>query len=87
MTTQSGKPSIAKVMRILRELEAAKIYFQLAHNRDDGITIEAVVPGERWEIDILEDGTIDFERFVTTANICGEAELMSAIAQYAEPPA
>ena len=75
----------AKFMRIVRSLEVAQIHFRVDYHRYDAITVEAVVPGERWEIDILDDGTVDFERFVTTGGVVGEDEMKTAIEKWAEP--
>ena len=73
-------------MGIIRKLEAAQIHYTLAHNRYDGVTVQAAVPGQLWEIDVLEDGTVDFERFVSDGTITNEAELDGFIRQFAEPP-
>lgn len=72
-------------MGIIRELQTARIHFRVTHHRFDAITIEAVVPGERWEIDVLEDGRVDFERFVTAGGVVGEDEMAKSIAEWAEP--
>lgn len=77
----------AKLMEIIRDLEAARIHFRVTHHRYDGITIEAVVPGERWEIDVLEDGGVDFERFVSAGGVTGEAEMKQSVARWTEPAA
>lgn len=74
-------------MEIIRALEMARIHHRVTHHRHDGITIEATVPGERWEIDVLEDGDVDFERFVTAGGVAGEREMQESIARWAEPAA
>ena len=85
---QKVKPEpFAILTAIIAELEAANIHFRVRHHRYDGITIEAAVPGERWEIDVLEDGDVDFERFVSAGGVSGEAEMRQAIARWAEPAA
>ena len=30
--------------------------------------IEVAVPGQRWEIEFMEDGTIDIEKFISHKN-------------------
>jgi hypothetical protein len=55
----------AKLMGILRSLEAAGIHCAVTRYRPNAVSIQATVPGERWEIDVLEDGGVDFERFVS----------------------
>ena len=77
----------ARLLEIIRALEDARIHYRVTHNRHDGITIEAAVPGERWEIDVLADGEVDFERFVTAGGVAGEQEMNDAIAKWAEPAA
>jgi len=74
----------AKFMEIIRALEKAQIHYRVDKHRYDGISIEATVPGERWEIDVLEDGEVDFERFVSDGNVTGEEEMIQAIAKWAE---
>lgn len=75
-------------MEIMRALEAAHIHFTVARYRDDAVSIQATVPGERWEIDVLDDGDVDFERFVSDGGVTrGEAELHEFIARFAEPAA
>ena len=59
----------------------------MSYHRHDAVSILATVPGERWEIDVLDDGDVDFERFVTTGGVTGEAEMKEAIAKFAEPVA
>ena len=74
----------AKLMEIIRALEAAGIHFTIAYYRFEGVSLLATVPGERWEIDVLEDGEVDFERFATTGGVTGEDEMKTAISLWAE---
>ena len=78
--------AVNTLTNLIRQLEAAQIHFELARYRDDSVSIRATVPGERWEIDVLDDGTIDFERFVSTATIGDETDLAAFIQQYSEHP-
>jgi hypothetical protein len=79
--------AFAKLMDIIRALEAAQIHFTVSYHRYEAVSILATVPGERWEIDVLEDGDVDFERFVSTGGVTGEGDLTGAIARFAEPVA
>ena len=51
------------MLELLGRLEAAKIHFTLARHQEDAITIEVVVPGQRWEIDCYGNGRMDVEVF------------------------
>ncbi len=77
--------AFAKLMGIIRALEAAQIHFVLSYHRYGAVSILATVPGERWEIDVLEIGDVEFERFVTVGGVAGEVEMTRAIAGFAEP--
>ena len=70
---------------IFGSLEEASIHFTVSRNRDDAVSIQAVVPGERWEIDVLDDGTVDFERFIGDGEILDAEALEGSIAKFSEP--
>ena len=72
-----------RLMKIIRALEVARIHFSVTRYRNDAISVLATVQGERWEIDVLEDGAVEFERFVSSGGVTGKAELKQAIARFA----
>jgi hypothetical protein len=37
--------------------------------------IEIAVPGQRWEVEFMSDGTIEIEKFITENKIFDEREL------------
>jgi methylglyoxal synthase len=76
----SAKAMLEKFWAIQAKLKAAQIDHSLVVYRHDAVSIAATVPGERWEIDIREDGGLDFEAFKSTP-MQGEAELEAAIAE------
>lgn len=77
-----------RLMESAQALEVAQIHFLVSRYRDDAISIQAAVPGERWEIDVMADGQVDFERFVSDGGVTrDEAVLYDFIARFAEPAA
>jgi len=46
-----------QLIEFLEALEEKKIYFRLNKIRDS-ILVEIAVPGERWEVEFFEDGTV-----------------------------
>jgi hypothetical protein len=56
---------MTRLLRLLHQLEQARIAYRLEHVRDS-IMITAAVPGERWEIEFLEYGEIEIERFISS---------------------
>jgi hypothetical protein len=71
------------LLAILAELDEAKIAYTVTKYRYDAVSISAAVPGERWEIDVLEDGGVDFERFTSDGEILGRDALTESIQRFA----
>ncbi len=63
---------IEKVLKILSKLQNAHIYYNLRSHRSDAISVDVAVPGQRWEIDFVSDGTIDIEIFKSDGTIHDE---------------
>ena len=68
----------------LDKLEQRKISYTLAHHREDAILVLVAVPGERWEIEFLSDGSIEIEKFISTGEISGAESLGEVFTRYAE---
>ena len=58
----------------MEELEEAKIHFNLSKIRNT-ILVEIAVPGERWEVEFMEDNSIVIEKFISDGDIYDEGEL------------
>jgi hypothetical protein len=79
------KPELfGKLLAFLRQLEEAKIAYDLRHSRDDAIMVEINVPGERWEVEFLEDGDMEIERFKSDGEISDESVLRELFAKYSD---
>lgn len=63
-----------KLLGFLQKLEDNDIYYRLNKVRDS-IMIEIAVPGERWEVEFMEDGDIQVEKFLTDGEIHDESAL------------
>ncbi len=74
-----------KLTSFLQNLEQQKIVYTLAHHRDEAIMVSVAVPGERWEIEFLNDGSIEIEKFISNGEIVGEEALKDLFDRYSEP--
>ena len=74
-----------KLITFLSDLEQRGISYTLAHNRDEAIMVMVAVPGERWEIEFLGDGSVEVERFTSQGEIYGQEVLSELFARYSEP--
>ena len=73
-----------RLTTFLKKLEQAHIHYTLASHREDTIMVLVTVPGERWEIEFLSDGSIEVERFLSNGEICGEEALHELLTTYAD---
>jgi hypothetical protein len=73
-----------KLTRLLKQLEHGHMHYTLASHRDDAIMVCVTVPGERWEIEFLGDGSVEIERFISNGEICGEEALSELLTRYVD---
>jgi hypothetical protein len=72
------------LLSFLNELRHAKIYYRLSQHRDDGIMVEVAVPGERWEVEFLDDGSVEGEVFRSDGTIHDASVLPQIVQKYAD---
>ena len=73
-----------KLKAFLKELQDADIYFELSNHRVGAISVLITVPGEKWEVDFLDDGSVDVELFVSNGEIRDEEALKDLFARFDE---
>jgi hypothetical protein len=74
----------SKLMVFIEELERAAIHYRLDRHRENSIMVVVAVPGERWEVEFLADGSIEVEKFISEGEIYGEEALVELLAEYAD---
>jgi len=52
-----------------------RMYLFLFNKIRDSILVEVAVPGQRWEIEFMADGTIQIEKFFSDGKIENEVNL------------
>lgn len=73
--TVKTKPVVSTLIEFLERLTQQNIHYRLEHNRPESITVDIAVPGERWEVEFLENGEIEVERFASDGAIRGDEQL------------
>ena len=71
------------VIAFLNKLEESKIYYRLNKTRDS-IMVEIVVPGQRWEVEFMAEGTIEIEKFFTENIIHDEREFETLFKNFSD---
>ena len=74
------------LLSFLTRLESAKIHYTLEHNRGEAVMISIAVPGERWEVEFMRDGSVEVERFISTGAIEDRNLLDELFLKHAELP-
>ena len=74
-----------KLMAFLDKLEAYAIPYTLTRVREEALLVNVAVPGERWEIEFMADGSVEMERFRSSGIIEDERALAELFARYDEP--
>ena len=72
-----------KFVAFLEKLEQQDIDYTLAHNRAEAMMVLIAVPGERWEIEFMGDGSVEVEKFVSTGEVLDAQSLDELFARYA----
>ena len=73
-----------KLLVFLQKLEQQEIGYTLAHHRDEAMMVTVAVPGERWEVEFFNDGSVELERFISNGEIGGENDISALFARYSE---
>ena len=71
------------LLDFLNRLEQNKIYYRMNKVRN-GIMVEITVPGERWEVEYMEDGYIEVEKFVSDGRIFHQDEIEVLFQRYSD---
>jgi hypothetical protein len=59
----------ARLLDYLNTLDAAHVHYALKHTRPDSVMIDVSLPGWRWEIEFMADGSVDVERYESVAGV------------------
>ena len=52
-----------EIYRIIHLLEANSVHYELSRHRSESLMITVTLVGERIEIDVFEDGHVEYSRF------------------------
>jgi hypothetical protein len=78
------KTKEASLYTLLERLRAAEIHYRMRDDREGAVSNDVAVPGERWEIDLLGDGTIEIEVFRSDGTIHDGGKLEDLFQRFAE---
>ncbi|ERI11630.1 hypothetical protein [Aneurinibacillus aneurinilyticus] len=76
--------SLKEFIGFLNKLEDNTIFYRLSKVRNDSIMVEVAVPAQRWEIEFMEDGTVEIEKFMSDGNFYDAKELDSLFKDFSD---
>ena len=68
-----------ELFNILRKLEAKHLWFQIYRLRDDSVTIHVTAVVLRLEIDVFENGNIEYSRFIGDESVESDREQLDRL--------
>jgi hypothetical protein len=69
---------------LLDRLRDAKIHYHVRDDRRGAVSIDVAVPGQRWEIDVLADGSVEVEVFTSDGSIFDRSKLDELFQQHSD---
>lgn len=75
---------LKEFISFLNKLEGNSIFLKLNKVRNEAIMVEVSVPGQRWEIEFLEDGTVDIEKFISDKGMYDVNELETLFKEFSD---
>lgn len=75
---------LKELIDFLNKLELNNIFYKLNKVRDDAIMVEIAVPGQRWEVEFMEDGTVEIEKFISDGDFYDGKEIETLIKDFSD---
>ncbi len=63
------------LIQFLNKLEDSNIFYKLNKVRKEAIMVEITVPGQRWEVEFMDDSTVEIEKFKSDGNFYNVIEI------------
>ena len=73
---------LKKFIYFLNKLEDNHIFYKLSKMRRESIMVEVAVPGQRWEIEFMEDGMVEIEKFIGDGDFYDGKEIEALFADF-----
>jgi hypothetical protein len=81
---RGSRRQMKKLNEVETLLATANIHYVRKDYRPDAISLFVTVPGQRWEVDVTDDGEVEWECFKSDGNLFEESDLEKQIGIFAE---
>jgi hypothetical protein len=79
--------TLRTLLAFLKRLNEVNIHYTLAQFREEAVMVQVAVPGERWEIELVDHGDEfhwEIERFVSDGTMQDETALDDLFKRFSE---
>jgi hypothetical protein len=63
----------------LNRLDRVRVHYTLAHTRPESVMVDISMPGWRWEVEFMADGSTEIERFRSVSGVEDNAALLEEL--------
>nr|WP_082797520.1 hypothetical protein [Neobacillus drentensis] len=75
---------LKELIHFLNKLEESNIFYKLNKVRNEAIMVEIAVPGQRWEVEFMEDGTVEIEKFISDGDFYDVKEIETLFKDFSD---
>jgi len=65
-----------RLLDLLNRLDTAHVRYALGHTRPESVMVDISLPGWRWEVEFMLDGSIEIERYRSVMGVEPDPELL-----------
>jgi hypothetical protein len=71
--------AFGRLLAFLNRLDRASVSYRLGHTRPDSVMVEVALPGWRWEVEFMADGSVEIERYQSVGGVVDQPELLEEL--------
>jgi glyoxylate carboligase len=61
--------TFGRLLDFLNRLDQCQVHYSLRHTRPEPVMVDLALPGQRWEVEFMNDNTIEIERYESMASV------------------
>jgi hypothetical protein len=82
---EAGGQVFERLLNFLNRLDEARIYYTLGHTRPESVMVDISLPGWRWEVEFMLDGSVEIERYRSVKGVESDPALLEDLLADPDP--
>ena len=75
---KEGEPS-GRLLAFLNRLDGLHVHYTLCHTRPESVMVDLALPGRRWEVEFMIDGSVEIERYESVVGVETDSALLDEL--------